>query len=129
MGYKTELNRVRGLGSAKHGAHHWIVQRATALGNVLLIGWLFLSLLFMPNFSYEVVSAWMAQPVVSTLLILLLLNVCWHARLGLQVFLEDYVHEAGMKVASLMALNFYIFGIAAFGVFAIAKHAFAGVAV
>lgn len=128
MSYKTELNRVRGLGSARHGASHWIAQRATAVANILLLGWFFISLIFLPDLSYDVVAAWMAQPLVAVLLIALFANTLWHARLGLQVFLEDYVHEPGMKLGSLMALNFYVFGIAALGIFSIAKHAFTGVA-
>lgn len=128
MSYKTDLNRVRGLGSAKHGAAHWIQQRATAVANILLIGWLFLSLVMIPDFSYDVVAAWLASPLVAILLIAILVNTLWHARLGLQVFIEDYVHDAGSKLAALLALNFYIFGIAALGIFAVAKHAFAGVA-
>ena len=50
----TPLSRVRGLGSAKQGAHHWWLQRVTAAGNILLVGWFFLSLLLLPNLSHEV---------------------------------------------------------------------------
>ena len=128
MAYKTELNRVRGLGPAGHGGGHWIVHRATAVANILLIGWLFLSILMLPDYSFEVVSAWMARPLVAFLLIAILANTMWHAKMGLQVMFEDYVHDAGMKLITLMLLNLYIFGIAGFGIFAVAKHAFTGVA-
>ncbi len=128
MSYKTELGKVRGLGSAKHGAHHWVVQRATAIANVLLTVWLVASLVLMPNFSYEAVAEWLVNPFVAVPLILLLINVFWHIRLGWQVLIEDYVHDAGYKFAAIMALNFYVFGAAALAIFAVAKHAFTGVA-
>jgi hypothetical protein len=62
MGNGTELGRVRGLGSARYGSKHWIDQRLTAVGNLLLAGWLVLSLLLLPNFEYETVANWLAQP-------------------------------------------------------------------
>ena len=126
--YKTEIGRVRGLGSAKSGGHHWLVHRATAVGNLFLVGWLFLSILLLPNFAYETVAAWMAKPSVAVPLILLLINVFWHLRMGWQVLIEDYFHEAGGKLTAVMLLNFYVFGAGALAIFAVAKHAFVGVA-
>lgn len=129
MGNGTNLGRVRGLGSAKHGAKHWIDQRLTAVGNLLLTVWLVLSLLWLPNFDYETVAAWLAQPVVAVPMILMLVSIFWHVRLGLQVLIEDYVHDDGNKFAVLTLLNFYVIGAAAFGIFMVAKHAFTGVPV
>lgn len=127
MGNGTNLGRVRGLGSAKHGAKHWIDQRLTAVGNLLLTSWLVLSLLWLPNFAYETVAAWLAQPLVAVPMILMLINIFWHVRLGLQVFIEDYFHDDANKFAALTLLNFYVIGAAAFGIFMVAKHAFTGV--
>ncbi|RDV07032.1 succinate dehydrogenase, hydrophobic membrane anchor protein [Sphingorhabdus pulchriflava] len=127
MGNGTNLGRVRGLGSAKHGGKHWIDQRLTAVGNLLLTSWLVLSLLLLPNFEYETVAAWLAQPSVAVPMILMLTSIFWHVRLGLQVLIEDYVHDDGNKFAALTLLNFYVIGAAAFGIFMVAKHAFAGV--
>lgn len=126
--YKTEIGRVRGLGSAKSGGHHWLVHRATAVANIFLVGWLFLSILLLPNFTYDAVSAWMAKPSVAVPLILTLINVFWHLRMGWQVLIEDYFHEAGSKLTFMMLLNFYVFGAGALAIFAVAKHAFVGVA-
>ena len=126
MGNGTGIGRVRGLGSAKHGGKHWIDQRVTAIGNLLLTSWLVLSLLVLPNMEHETVAAWLAQPSVAVPMILMLVSIFWHVRLGLQVLVEDYVHEDGNKFAILTTLNFYVIGAAAFGIFMIAKHAFTG---
>ncbi len=127
MGNGTGIGRVRGLGSAKHGSKHWIDQRLTAVGNVLLTSWLVLSLILLPNFEYDSLAAWLAQPTVAVPMILLLGTVFSHVRLGLQVLIEDYVHDEGNKLVALTLLNFYVIGAGAFGIFMVAKHAFAGV--
>lgn len=125
MGNGTELGRVRGLGSAKHGSGHWMDQRFTALGNLLLTSWFVVSLLRLPNFDYDTVATWLAMPSVALPMMLMLVSIFSHVRLGLQVFIEDYVHEEGNKLAALTLLNFYVIGAGAFGLFMVAKHAFA----
>jgi succinate dehydrogenase / fumarate reductase, membrane anchor subunit len=126
MGNGTSIGQVRGLGSAKHGSQHWIAQRVSAIGNVLLTLWLVGSLLLLPNFEYETVAAWLSQAIVAVPMILMLISIFWHVRLGLQVLIEDYVHDAGLKFAAITALNFYVVGAAAFGIFTVAKLAFTG---
>ena len=126
MGNGTELGRVRGLGSAKSGTHHWILQRVTAVGNLLLVLWFVASLLYLPAYDHATVSGWLAQPLVAVPMALLLISVFWHVRLGLQVLVEDYVHDDGLKFAVLILLTFFTIGGAAFGLFSIAKLAFTG---
>jgi succinate dehydrogenase / fumarate reductase, membrane anchor subunit len=126
MGNGTDIGKVRGLGSAKHGSQHWIAQRMTAIGNILLSIWFVASLALLPNFEYETLVAWVSQTSVALPMVLLIICLFWHIRLGLQVFVEDYVHDAGFKLAALIALNFYVFGGVAFGIFTIAKLAFTG---
>lgn len=128
MGTGTQLGRVRGLGSAKSGAHHWWLQRVTAVANVLLFSWFVISLLRLPAYDLETVQRWLSSPLVAVPMVLLVANVCWHFRLGLQVFIEDYVHEEGLKAAALIALKFYAVALAAVGIFSILKIAFTGVA-
>lgn len=128
MGTGTGIGRVRGLGSARSGTHHWINQRVTAAGNVLLVLWLIFSILHMPGLGYEDVTAWLGQPLVAVPMMLMLVSVFYHLKLGLQVLIEDYVHEDGMKFGALLLLNFYAIGGAALGIFAIAKIAFSGAA-
>lgn len=126
MGTGTGLGRVRGLGSAKTGTHHWIMQRFTAAANVLLLTWLIVSICRMPGLDYASVTGWLAQPLVAVPMMLGLVSIFWHLKLGMQVVVEDYVHDEGLKFATLMLLNFYAIGGAALGIFAIAKIAFTG---
>jgi len=128
MGSGTGIGRVRGLGSAKSGAHHWWIQRLTAIGNLLLVLWFVASLLRLPSFDHETVVAWISLPYVAVPLALMVVSVFWHLRIGLQVLIEDYVHDEGLKLASLVALTFYSIGGAALAIFAIFKIAFAGAA-
>ena len=126
MDSRTNIGRVRGLGSAKHGGEHWLKQRLTAVGNVLLTTWFVLSLFMIPSFEHGPLAQWLAQPLVAVPMILMIANIFSHVKLGLQVLIEDYVHEEGTKFASLTALTFYTLGTAAFALFAIAKIALTG---
>lgn len=126
MGNGTGIGRVRGLGSAKAGTHHWILARVTAVGNLLLMLWFMFSLATMPAYDYDTLTIWLSAPFVAVALMLLTVSVFWHLRLGLQVIVEDYVHDHGTKFGVLILLNFYAIGGAALSLFAIAKIAFAG---
>lgn len=126
MGNGTRLGRVRGLGPSHHGTGHWLQQRLTALGNLLLVTWFFVSLMRLPLGDHGAVLRWAANPTVALALILMVVSVFWHLRLGLQVLIEDYVHGEATRLLALVALNFYAIGGAAYGIFAIARIAFAG---
>lgn len=128
MGTGTEIGRVRGLGSAKHGAQHWLHQRLTAMGNLVLVLWLLFSFLRLSTLDHATVVGWIGSPLVAVPLMLMTISVFWHLRIGLQVLIEDYVHEEGSKIASLLILNFYAVGGAALALFSIAKIAFGGAA-
>ena len=125
MGNGTRLGRVRGLGSSQHGSHHWIRQRLTALGNILLVTWFVVSMFRLPLGDHGAVLRWASDPTVALALILMVANVFWHLRLGLQVMIEDYVHGEATKILSLVLLNFYAIGGAAYGIFAIIRIALA----
>ncbi len=120
----TGLKRVRGLGSARSGVHHWWLQRLTAAGNLLLMAWFVASLLLLPGLDHGSVVAWIGQPLVAVPLLLLTLSVFWHARLGVQVVIEDYLHAKGSKLMALLALNFFILGAGALAIFAVLRIAF-----
>lgn len=128
MGSGTNIGRVRGLGSAQEGAHHWIVQRVTAVANMLLVLWLIFSLLRLPNYQHDLMVEWLSSPLVAVPMMLLLVSVFWHLRLGLQVLIEDYIPDHGMKFGLITLLNFFAVGGAALGIFSVAKIAFTGVA-
>ena len=128
MGNGTSIGRVRGLGSAGHGPHHWLLQRFTAVGNLVTMLFLLVSLAQLPNYSFESVTQWIAAPVPAVAMALLIISVFWHARLGLQVLIEDYLHEHGTKFGAILALNLATFAGAAFGLFCIARLALTGAA-
>ncbi|MFC3214087.1 MULTISPECIES: succinate dehydrogenase, hydrophobic membrane anchor protein [Novosphingobium] len=122
MGNGTSIGRVRGLGSAKGGVHHWLVHRFTALSNLLTVLFLVVSILLLPDMSYGTVVEWISRPVPAVMIILLVVSVFWHARLGLQILIEDYVHDAN-KLFLLIALNLAAIGGGAFGVFCVIRLA------
>jgi succinate dehydrogenase / fumarate reductase membrane anchor subunit len=125
---ETRLGRVRGHGSAKHGAGHWWHQRVTAAANLALVIWFLVTLFRLPALDYATVTEWLSQPLPAILLILLTISVFWHFRLGLQVVIEDYVHDKGLLAGCLILLNFYAIGGAAIAIFCILKIAFTGAA-
>ncbi len=115
MGDGTEIGTVRGLGSAHEGAHHWVLQRYTAVGNLLTLTFLGVSLALMPNYQIETIRDWMVQPAVTLVIALMIVSVFWHAKLGLQVMIEDYVTDPGRRFATLLVLNLAAFAGAAAG--------------
>ena len=127
MGTGTGIGRVRGLGSARHGAMHWWHQRLTAAGNLILVLYFVVSLFRLPLHDHATIVQWLSSPLVAVALILMTVSVFWHLRLGLQVFIEDYVHDDALRVAALVALNFYAVGGAALAIFSILKIALLGV--
>ena len=128
MGNGTSIGRVRGLGAAKEGTHHWLMQRFTAVGNLLAALFLAVSFVLLPNYDFGTVSGWIGSPLPALALALMIVSVFWHARLGLQVLIEDYVHDAGSKFGVLLLLNIVTFGGAAFGLLCIIRLALGGAA-
>jgi succinate dehydrogenase / fumarate reductase membrane anchor subunit len=116
------LSRVLGHGSAHEGAHHWRVQRLTALALLLLLPWFVLSLAFLPDLGYATLREWAGSLVNATLLALLLLAGCWHSQLGVQVVIEDYV-RGGLRMATLIASAFLHVLLGVLGVLAVARLA------
>jgi len=123
MGKSTELGRVRGLGSSHHGTLHWWRQRLTAFGNIILIVWLVVALLRLPSLDYAVVRDWLHSPIAAVPMALLVVNVCYHFRLGLQVVVEDYVHAEARFIA-LALIHIWTFAAGGLALFSILKVAF-----
>ena len=123
---RTPLSRARGLGSAKEGVHHFWAQRITAVALIPLVAWFAISLIMMSGADYAVVRAWVGSPVVMVLLVLTIVIGLHHGQLGLQVVIEDYVHNDGMKLALIVLMRFIavFFGLAA--VVAILRIGFGG---
>lgn len=105
MSFRTPLGRVRGLGSAKDGTGHWWMQRLTALALVPITVWFVISVIGMAGASYAEFSAWLANPLVAGLFLILIAATFYHAVLGLQVVVEDYLHNEGVKIATLLVIK------------------------
>ena len=100
---RTPLSRVRGLGSAKKGTEHFWLQRVTALANIPLTLFLVGSLVVHAGADHTTMAAFLGNPVVGVVMLLVVLSTCWHMRLGLQVVIEDYIHGEATKLAALVA--------------------------
>ena len=125
-GMRTSLGRVRGLGSARSGAHHWWHERLTSVASLILLVWFFVSLLRLPDLDYRTVREWLSAPLAAVPMLLLIATVFWHLAGGLRVVVEDYVHEEGRKLFWLVLINFASLFAAGLCLFAVAKLAFGG---
>ncbi|QOW18706.1 succinate dehydrogenase, hydrophobic membrane anchor protein [Lysobacter ciconiae] len=123
---RNPLKRARGLGSAKEGTGHFIVQRVTAIALVFLSLYVLYLLLSVVGGDYASVRATVAAPVNALLLIAFLIASFWHAKLGMQVVIEDYVHTAWLSVTAQMAVVFICVLAALASVFAVIRIAFGG---
>lgn len=123
MGNGTSIGRVRGLGSSHEGTHHWVTQRLTAGSNLLLMLWLIVSLVRLPDLGYETVQAWLSSPLAAVPMILLVISVFNHFRLGLQVVIEDYQHDE-TRIVLMTLLTYFTFAAGVFAIFSILKIAF-----
>ena len=126
MAYRTPIAKVRGLGAARSGLQHWKMQRLTAISNVLLVLWFMFSAMALSGSGYDEVRAWLASPVTASLVVLLIISTFYHARLGLQVVVEDYVHHEGARIASLVAIVLIVLALAVACIVAVLRVAIGG---
>jgi succinate dehydrogenase / fumarate reductase membrane anchor subunit len=104
---KTPLKRARGLGSAKSGTHHFIVQRVTAIALVPLVIWGIFLVLALVQADYAQARAIVHHSFAAIWLAALVIATFWHAQLGLQVVIEDYVHTRWLEVCAQLAVQFF----------------------
>lgn len=121
--YRTPLARVRGLGAAKTGTEHFWLQRVTAVALIPLAVIFLAYVLCLVGADLANVKATLGRPVPATVTILLIIAAFWHAKLGLQVIVEDYVHHEGAKLVSLLLVSFACAAIGLASVLAVLKLA------
>ena len=102
---RSPLGRARGLGSARAGSKHWWAQRLTAVALVPLTLWFIWSVLHLTGASQADVQAWLSSPFRLAMMLSLIAATFHHLQLGLQVVIEDYVHEDTIKLAAILAMK------------------------
>ena len=105
MSMRSALGRIRGLGSAKSGTGHWWSQRLSALALIPLTLWFVFSIAAMAGADLATIQEWLSSPLSASLMVLVVVTTFYHANLGLQVVIEDYVHDEPLKLASLIIVK------------------------
>ncbi len=123
---RDPLARARGLGSAKAGVGHWWVQRLTAAALIVLGLWFVCTVIWLLGSGYSAAFEAMRKPWNVVLMILFLCTAFWHAQLGLQVVIEDYVHTRWLEVVSTVVVKFLAVLLALVGSLAVLHIAFTG---
>ena len=120
----TPLKHVRGLGPAKSGTGHFWRQRLTAVANVPLTIAFVLIVVALLGRNHAAVVQILGSPLIAVIMLLFIISVTTHMRIGMQVIIEDYVHSEGRKVAALMLNSFFAFVVGLVCVFAVLKLSF-----
>jgi succinate dehydrogenase / fumarate reductase membrane anchor subunit len=120
----TPLGRVRGLGAARSGTEHFWRQRLTAVANVpLTIAFVFIAVSLLGR-NYAAVVQILGSPLVAIIMLLFVASITVHMRIGMQVIIEDYVHDESAKLTLIMANTFFAVAVAMASAFGILKLAF-----
>ena len=102
---RSPLGRARGLGSARAGSHHWWAQRLTAIALVPLTLWFIFSVIHLSGATHQVVIDWLSGPLTLGLMVALIIATFHHLQLGLQVVIEDYVHQEAAKTGVVLLMK------------------------
>ena len=120
---RTPLGKVRGLGAAKEGAHHFIVQRVSAIALLFLIPWFLISTLLAVRGGYQGAVDFIANPLNAVLALMTVGASLYHMQIGMQVVIEDYIGKTGTRIFLLILNTFFavvLFAAAAFSILKIA---------
>ena len=118
---RTALSRTKDLGPAGHGVEAWWLHRMTAVSNIPLVLFFIVMVVGLAGRPHAEALAIVSHPLVAILFVLAIISVTNHMRLGLQIPIEDYVHDKGWKIVALMANNFYAVVIAVACLYGIVK--------
>ena len=117
---RTPLARVRYLGSAHAGTTDFFRQRVTALGMLLLVLPVAIIVMMMGR-SHAQATQILGSPLVAIVLVLFVIASCWHMRIGMQVVIEDYVHDEKLKLLAVIANHFFTWVVALAAIYALVK--------
>lgn len=120
----TPLGKVRGLGSAGEGGHHWLEERFTSVALLLLSFWLIFSLVMLPDLSLDIVKEWLSSAWGAIPMALLVITAFKHGLDGLKVAVDDYVHDEGTRIGLHYFLAMAAIAGASVALFALAKIVF-----
>jgi succinate dehydrogenase / fumarate reductase membrane anchor subunit len=120
----TPLARVRGLGTAKSGTEHFWRQRLTAVANVPLTIAFVLILVSLLGRNHAFAAQTLGSPVVAIIMLLFILSITAHMRIGMQVVIEDYVHDEPHRLILLMLNTFFSLAVALASAYGILKLSF-----
>ena len=123
---RTPLSKAKGLGSAKSGTEHFMIQGITALALIPLVIWFCISLAFLPDANYTTVVAWLSSPFNAVLMILTLISGFYHGALGMQTIFEDYVSNHDKRTFAIIITKLVLFFFGALGVFSVLKISISG---
>jgi succinate dehydrogenase / fumarate reductase membrane anchor subunit len=113
MSIRTPIGRVRGHGAARSGTGHFWHQRVTALANVPLTIAFVVIIISLLGRSHATVIQTLGSPLVGILMFLFIGSATYHMKLGMQVIIEDYVHDEKWKLAALIVNTFFAIAVAA----------------
>jgi succinate dehydrogenase / fumarate reductase membrane anchor subunit len=124
MSIRTPIARVRGYGSARTGTGHFWHQRVTALANVFLVTAFVVILVSLLGRSHAAVIQILGSPFVAIVMLLMVGSVTYHMKIGMQVIIEDYVHDEKWKFPAIIGNTFFAIAIAAACVYSLLKISF-----
>jgi len=121
---RTALGKVRGYGSAKSGTEHFIRQRLTAIANIPLTVGAVLIVISLIGHNHAAVAQILGSTLVSIMMLLFIISTFYHMKIGMQVVIEDYVHDEGAKYALLILNTFFSIAAGFSSAYAILKLSF-----
>lgn len=120
---RSPLGAARGMGSAHTGSHHWWQHRMTIVANIPLVTWSVISIALLAGQPYEVVRAWFMTPLTAVLFMLAVFNMFLHAKLDMQLVVEDYIADKNIRLGVMLVMQAAMIVCCALSLFSVFKMA------